>query len=148
MPIPPTPDIAGHPLDGGTFTIAEAEDRALRASIGSPPASDGAAHPVWYYVATQVGMGETVAGLCALCGFDIEDGPMMAGSEVEFFAPLRIGQPYRVRGAVLGLTRKQSRRLGTMDLLDYALHLDAEDGTRVCSVRNAWVLPRGSDDAR
>jgi hypothetical protein len=146
MPIVPLPDVVGTVLDGAGTSISEADNRALCASVGDEPATDGSAHPTWFYIASQVGMGPTVAGLCAICDFDVNDGPMMASTGGHFFSPLMVGQHYDVKGEIIGLTRKQSRKLGVMDLLEYKLHLDLPDGTRVCSVDNVWVLPRGRDD--
>lgn len=147
MAIPPLPDVAGFSLDGSTYVISAEENRVLCESLGSTPDPTGKAHPVYFYIATQVGMGVDVAGLCRICDFDVEDGPMMGGCDVRFFQPLVTEQVYHVRGAIKGLTRKQSRKLGIMDLLEYQLHLDLPDGTRVCSVENSWILPRGHENA-
>lgn len=147
MAMPELADVVGHRLDGGIYVITPEQNRSLCESLGVDPNPDGSAHPVYFYVASQVGMGVTVAGLCALCNFDIEDGPMMGTCDVTFFQPLLTGQPYQVRGTINSLTRKQSRKLGMMDLLEYSLHLDLPDGTRACSVTNSWILPRGHQDA-
>ena len=56
-------------------------------------------------------------------------------------------QPYQVRGEIVGLTRSKAAELGIMDLLEYRLHLDLPDGTRVLSATNSWILPRGQADA-
>jgi hypothetical protein len=139
------PGVAGVSLDGDTpYVITAEENRALCESVGIAPAADGSAHPVYYYIATQVGMGQTVAGLCAVCDFDVEDGPMMGGSKVTFQRPLMTGQPYRVTGEIAGLVRKQSRKLGMMDILEYVLRLSLPDGTPVLTTTNTWVLPRGN----
>jgi hypothetical protein len=124
------------------YTIDAAENRALCESTGVPPAGDGTAHPIYFYIATQVGMGMTVAGLCAVCDFDVEDGPMMASSKVTFFRPLVVNQPYNVTGRIVSLVRKPSRKLGVMDMLEYLLELSLSDGTPVLSTTNMWVLPR------
>src|ERR1700749_3060905 len=100
------PDVVGFSLDGDTpFVISAEENRALCQSVGVGPAADGSAHPIYYYIATQVGMGQTVAGLCAVCDFDVEEGPMMGGSKVTFQRPLMTDQPYRVTGEIAGLVR-------------------------------------------
>lgn len=142
--LPPAPDVAGTSLDGTRlFTISADENAALCRSTGVEPAADGSAHPIFYYVATQVAMGKTVAGVCATCEFDVEDGPMMGSSGVRFSAPLRVGESYRVSGEILGLVRKQSRKLGVMDVLTYRLRLhEADGGARVLETDNVWVLPR------
>jgi hypothetical protein len=69
---------------------------------------------------------------------------MMAGSRVTFQRPLRTGQAYRVTGEIKSLSRKPSRKLGVMDLLEYELRLALPDGAPVLVTTNVWVLPRGT----
>ena len=141
--LPPPPDVAGIRLDGtSAYTISAEENAALCRSTGIEPADDGTAHPIYYYVATQVAMGKSVAELCAVCDFDVDDGPMMGSSEVRFSNPLRTGLPYRVSGEILSLQRKRSRKLGVMDVLTYRLRLHAPDGSAALETDNVWVLPR------
>jgi len=141
--LPPPPDVAGTSLTGtGTITIAAADDAALCRSTGAEPAGDGTAHPIWFFVATQVGMGKTVAGLCEACAFDVADGPMMTGSRVAFAAPIRVDTPYRVEGEIKGLVRKRSRTLGVMDIMEYELRLVGADDRPVLVTTNSWALPR------
>jgi hypothetical protein len=137
------PQVAGLSLAGTKpYTISAAENAELCASIGVQPAADGTAHPIYFYIGTQVGMSQTVAGLCRVCVFDVEDGPMMAGSQVTFQRPLRTGQTYHITGEIVSLVRKASKKLGMMDLLEYVLRLSLPDGTPVLSTTNTWVLPR------
>ena len=141
--LPAPPQVAGISLNGAKpYLISAEENRALCESTGVAPAKDGTAHPIYFYIATQVGMGMTVAGLCAACDFDVEEGPMMASSRVTFSRPLVIGQPYRITGRIVSLVRKPSRKLGVMDMLEYLLELSLPDGTPVLSTTNVWVLPR------
>lgn len=142
--LPPPPDVRGVSLSGdGTITISAEDDAALCRSTNVEPASDGTAHPVWFFVASQVGMGRSVAGICEACQFDVNDGPMMTGSRVAFSRPIRTGVSYRVEGEIKGLTRKRSRTLGVMDLMEYELRLvGADDGTTVLVTTNSWALPR------
>jgi hypothetical protein len=141
--LPPAPEVAGISLDGSEpYTISAEQNAALCRSTGVAPAADGSAHPIYYYIATQVAMGKTVAGLCAACDFDVEDGPMMGSSGVRFAGTLRVDVPYRVSGEILGLTRKRSRKLGVMDVLEYRLRLHAPDGGAIAETTNVWVLPR------
>ena len=142
--LPPAPDVAGVSLDGTrVFTVSAEENERLCRSTGVAPASDGTAHPIWYYVATQVAMGKSVAGVCETCEFDVDDGPMMGSSGVRFSAPIKVGQPYRVSGEILSLVRKKSRKLGVMDVLTYRLRLHpADGGDAILETDNVWVLPR------
>ena len=141
--LPPAPAAAGTSLDGDkVFTITTEENAALCRSTGVEPATDGSAHPIYYYIATQVAMGKTVAGVCEACEFDVEDGPMMGSSGVRLDAPLRVGESYKVTGEILSLVRKRSRKLGVMDVLTYRLRLHLLDGMQVLETDNVWVLPR------
>lgn len=143
MDVSAPPQVAGFSLAGSEpYTISAEENAALCSSIGVEPEVDGTAHPIYFYIATQVGMGQTVAGLCRVCEFDVEEGPMMAGSKVTFQRPLRTGQPYQVTGRIVSLIRKPSRKLGVMDMLEYVLELSLPNGTPVLSTTNVWVLPR------
>ncbi len=141
--LPPAPAVAGISLDGTEpYIITAEQNAALCRSTGVEPATDGTAHPIYYYIATQVAMGKTVAGLCSACAFNVEDGPMMGSSGVTFSVKLRVGVPYRVTGQILGLVRKRSRKLGVMDVLDYKLCLHDAMGDPVLETTNVWVLPR------
>ncbi|CAH1652856.1 MULTISPECIES: hypothetical protein [unclassified Chelatococcus] len=143
MSFPPPPDVAGTSLDGTEPYVIDAdENRRLCASVNAVPDPGGDAHPIYYYIATQVGMGKTVAGLCAACDFDVEDGPMMGSSQVEFAGALRTGLPYRVSGEIVNLNRKASRKLGVMDVLEYRLRLIDPGGGTALETTNVWVLPR------
>lgn len=135
------PDVAGHSLSGTTYTVSAADNAKLCASVGAVPANDGTAHPIYFYVATQVAMGVSVAGLCALCDFDVKDGPLLAGCQADFAGPLMINTEYAVAGEIISLTRKTSKKLGIMDLLEYRLSL-SHDGKTVVTVTNNWILPR------
>lgn len=142
--VKPPPLVTGLSLSGSSpVEISARENRALCESMGVIPEPGGRAHPAYYYIVTQVGMGVSVAQLCAACGFDVADAPMMATSSARFFRSLMTGQPYIVRGEVVGLTRKTSRKLGLMDLLEYQLCLDLPNGDKVLETNNVWVLPRG-----
>ena len=138
---PPAPDVAGTPLDGTKiFTIKAEENAALCASTGVAPAGDGSAHPIYYYIATQVAMGKTVAGLCETCEFDVEDGPMMGSSGIKFSEPLMVGESYKVTGEILSLVRKQSRKLGVMDLTAICLCRDHHMPVRVFAMDKPGAL--------
>ena len=142
--VPPPPQVAGRSLSGDApYTISVDDNRRVCRLAGVAPAEDGSAHPIFFYIATQVGMGMTVAGLCEVCEFDVNKGPLMAANRVQFSSPLQVATPYQIRGEILSLTRKSSRKLGLMDLLEYQLRLHAADGRMVLSTTNTWVLPRG-----
>lgn len=127
---------------GGRYKITGAQSAALCAALGSDPAATARVHPIYYYIATQVGMGLTVEQLCARCDFDVADGPVMTRSHVRFERELVFDEEYEVTGEILSLVRRPSRTFGAVDVLTYGLRLiDASGGVAaVCT--NEWVLPR------
>lgn len=141
------PQVAGTVLPGGEYRISRDENRRLCEAVGTEPAADGSAHEIYSYIATQAGMGLTVDGLLALCEFDAADGPMLGASHSEYLRPLMTEQTYEVSGTILSLTRKASKKLGVMDVLEYRLSMSIPGGEPVLHVTNTWILPRRNLDA-
>lgn len=128
---------------GGVYHISRDENDALCEAVGCRADTEGRAHPLFYYVATQVEMGISVAELCAACDFDVADGPLMTESHADFETDLYVDQNYQVAGEVVSLQRKPSRTFGEVDILSYRLTLTDMKGRLAVSCVNKWVLPRG-----
>jgi hypothetical protein len=142
LAVPGFEQLPGTVLSEGTFTITTQEADDLASALESAPATDAGVHPIWAYIATQRGIDVSIAELCALADFDVEDGPMLGSVEIEYSQPLQADVPYRVTGEVVDLERKVGRKAGTFDLLTYRLALRAPDGSGVASCTNTFVLPR------
>jgi hypothetical protein len=134
--------LPGTELQAGSFTISDEENSELVRVLGGPGLEDGAAHPTWAYIATQRGIGVSVAGLCELAGFDVNDGPMLGSTELEYLAPLRTGVEYRVTGEIVGIERKQGRKAGVFDILTFRERLLEPDGGQAAVATNTFILPR------
>jgi hypothetical protein len=134
--------LPGTQLAPGEFTISREEAESLAgALLASDPVND-TAHPIWAYIATQRGIGISIAGLCELADFDVADGPMLGSVDIEYGAPVRIGVAHRVTGEVVGLERKVGRKTGTFDILTYRLAMTAPGGETVARCTNTFILPR------
>ena len=130
---------------GGSYRITREENLALCDAVGTDPDPSDRAHPIFYFIATQVGMGLTVAELCARCNFDVDDGPMLTRSDAVFEGELQVDTDYAVSGEIVSLVRKPSRTFGAVDLLTYRLRMECEqDGTSVVTT-NQWILPRRTE---
>lgn len=136
------PDVAGAVLPGGEYRITADENRRLCKALYTTASTDGTAHAIYAYIATQSGMGLSVDGLLALCEFDAADGPMLGSSNTRYLQPIRTDVTYSIAGEILGLTRKTSKKLGIMDILEYRLAMLAPSGERVLELTNTWILPR------
>jgi hypothetical protein len=140
MSIPELEHLAGTSLPEGTFTISDLEDEQLREVLHAPPSQSGVAHELWAYIATQRGIGISVADLCRIAQFDIADGPMLGSTELEYSSAMRIGTRYRVEGEVLGVERKHGRS-GTFDVMRYRERLLSGDDL-IASATSTFILPR------
>src|ERR1700742_1737186 len=118
MPVDGFEDLPGTPLTDGMFEITLADEERVLQVVGGESAGDGTAHPLWAYIAPQVGIGTSVAEICALADFDVNDGPMLGASHLDEQEPIRIGVPYRVTGEVLDISRKQGS-IGTFDVMAF-----------------------------
>ncbi|WP_053227268.1 hypothetical protein [Solirubrobacter soli] len=127
-------------LPAGSFTITAADQEQLVAALGTGAWPEP--HPIWAYIATQRGIGISVAELCALADFDVNEGPMLGSVELAFSAPLELDVSYTVTGEVVGLERKHGRKAGTFDVLTFRERLVAPNGAEVASTTNTFILPR------
>jgi hypothetical protein len=141
MSVPGLEHLPGTELPPGTFTITAEEDARVLEVVGGAPAPDGTAHPLWAYIAPQRGIGISVEDICRLADFDVNDGPMLGSSELEFRSPIKLGEPYTVTGRVLSIDRKHGS-IGTFDLMAFREDLLDADGNLVAVSTSTYVLPR------
>jgi hypothetical protein len=133
--------LPGTVLPEGAFVISPEEDRLVREIVGEASSSTGRAHPLWAFIATQRGIGTSVAELCALADFDVADGPKMAGWNATFTGELLTGYSYRVTGEVTDIVRKRGKS-GLFDLMTFVERLVDEDARAVVTTTTTFVLPR------
>ncbi|MHB8736480.1 MAG: hotdog family protein [Terriglobales bacterium] len=141
MTAPGYEGLPGKPLPEGSFTITAEDERLLLDVVGGEPSQDGTAHDLWAYVAPQRGIGIGIAELCALADFDVNDGPMLGSSRLEYHGPIRVGVPYRVTGEVIDIVRKQGS-IGTFDILEFREDLLSGADELVASSTSTYILPR------
>jgi hypothetical protein len=136
------PEVAGTSFPGGSYAIDPEQNATVCRLLGTTPATDGSAHPMFAYVATRVGCGFGVDEICAVADAKTEDGPMVGSLDLELHEPLRVAETYAVDGEFTSIERKEGRRAGIFDLLQFELRLTAPDGTRAVTATQSWVLPR------
>lgn len=136
--------LRGHRLPGGEFVIADADVPTVANLVGSRTA---AAHPVFASIASLRTLGMSIAEMCALCDFDLADGPLLGECDIELDAPMRAGARYVATGEIESYERVSSRRLGTLDRLRFVVALADSNGTPVARVSYLWLLPRGRSAA-
>jgi hypothetical protein len=136
--------LEGNLLPGGEFLIEPSENATVCSLLNCEPKSDGTAHPLYAYIATQRAMGITVDRLFEMFGLSIDSGPMLATTALVFWrTPLKTATKYQVRGQIQKVERKVGRKLGVFDLVSVELLL-LEDGTPTARATNSFVMPRGA----
>lgn len=139
--------VVGTELPGGTFSVAEYERWLTHDAFQSPPLPDGTLHPGWILLGALRGMGMTLEELTSIA--DAGEGTLFGETELEQHQPLRTGVTYAVRGAVTELQRRDSRRIGTMDLMTFRIDITDPSGALVAVSVQVFIIPRkgGADDA-
>jgi acyl dehydratase len=141
MPVDGFEDLPGTPLTDGIFEITPEDEERVLQVVGGERLPDGTAHPLWAYIAPQRGIGTSVAEICALADFDVNDGPMLGSSHLQYHGPIKIGVTYRVTGSVLDITRKTGS-IGTFDIMSFREDLIDDDDQLVATSTSTYILPR------
>lgn len=134
--------LVGTDLPTGEFTVQPHEHWLVCDAIGAPPHRAGPAHPMYPYYATLVGMGVTLSELFAMFDVRDDDGVMAGETRMVSRAPIWVGTTYAIPATILGIERKQGRRLGTFDLMRFELGVVNPTGQTVATVENTFVFPR------
>ena len=137
-------ELLGEAFPSGEFTITDWEHWLCADAIQSPNLGEGVAHPMYaYYVAIR-GMGPSLDQIFTACHSSADAGVMFGEAGLDLHVPMRIGTTYRVEGEFTKVVRKESSRLGIMDLITFDLELYDEDDNHVATSSNTFVYPRGS----
>jgi len=138
--------LVGHRFEGGTYTIAQWENRLLTEATGRAALPDGLAHPIALFHASMAGARVTIGDILTLAGMeapDGDDGVVLLGYDWEFLQPLREDEPYTMEGGVIAAERKTGRSGRTTDLLTFEITLTDREGEATGRTTNVWGFRRG-----
>lgn len=142
--MPPPSGLEGRELPAGTARLEPYQNWLLHDAFYSSPSPEP--HPVAAFILANRGIGISLADLFALFGSDINDGPLLAESQIELHRPLAEDADYEVRGEITAVERRQSRRIGPFDRITCRFDL-FQDGTAAATVTNVFAVPRPGDGA-
>ncbi len=72
------------------------------------------------------------------------EGTMFGETELAQVEPLRTGVVYLVRGSITQLARRESRKMGPMDLMTFRLEIVDPTGAVVAVSVQVFIIPRRS----
>ncbi len=131
----------GYQLPGGEYLLEPYKNWLTNDVVGAPNDSSELAHPMFCYYAALTTMGISLEELFAVFDSSSDDGIMFGEAEIDIRRTLTPGSTYTVSGQVTGARRKNSRKLGIFDLVDFELTL--HDGDELVGVsRNSFIFPR------
>lgn len=136
-------ELIGLEFPPGEFTITSWEHWLCIDAIGSPPLPDDVAHPMYAYYTAIIGMHPSLDEIFTYAHSSADAGVMFGEASLEFHAPLKVGETYAVTGGFTAVDRKESSRLGIMDLITFELQMHDAAGTHVATSSNTFVYPRG-----
>lgn len=135
----------GYQLPGGEYFLEPYKNWLTNDAVGAPNDGNDFAHPMFCYYAALNTMGVSLEELFAIFGATSDDGVMFGEAEIDLKKPLVPGSTYAVSGKVTGVERKNSRKLGVFDLVDFELNLH-DDHELVGVSRNSFIFPRVLND--
>jgi hypothetical protein len=138
-------ELVGHEFSPGEFTIPDWEHWLCADAVLSPPLPEGIAHPMYGYYAAIAGMAPSLDDIFAAAHSSAEEGPMFGEAGLEIKRPLQIGGTYRIEGGFTAAERKESKRLGFMDLVTFELKVIEDGGDVAVISKNTFVFPRGRE---
>lgn len=136
-------ELIGLEFPPGEFTITGWEHWLCADAIASPPLPENVAHPMYAYYTAIIGMHPSLDEIFAYAHSSADAGVMFGEAGLEFLKPLEIGATYRVEGGFTKVDRKESSRLGVMDLVTIELEMYDEAGDLAATSSNTFVYPRG-----
>ena len=137
-------ELTGLRFPSGEYTITDWEHWLCTDAIASPPLPDQVAHPMYAYYTAIIGMHPSLDEIFHYAHSSADAGVMFGEAGLEFHKPLSIGSTYRVEGGFTKVVRKESSRLGVMDLVTFELELYDEIGDLAATSSNTFVYPRGA----
>jgi hypothetical protein len=139
----PHSELAGRELPAGAARLEPYQNWLLHDAFYSEPSPEP--HPVAAFILANRGIGISLADLFTLFGSDINDGPLLAESQLELHRPLAEDANYEVRGEVTAVEHRTSRRIGPFDRITCRFDL-FQDGTPAATVTNVFAVPRPGED--
>jgi hypothetical protein len=134
--------LVGKPFPGGTYTVHPHEHWLMMDAAEGVATRSGTANPMYVYYAALAGMGMSVDDLFHLAGATAEDGPMFGEATIEVAKPIEIGATYTISGAITSVVRKEGRKAGIFDILEFRLEVRDASGELAGVNTNSFVFPR------
>lgn len=139
--------LVGVQLPEGQFTIDPEAHRVFTDAVFAGAWEDELAHPLFMHIVAHCGKGMSLEEFFTLIGTELASGVTFGQGVLEYHAPLRIGETYRVESEIASVERKRGRRRASFDVVTCLMHVYDSAGALIGTSRESYVVPEGDLNA-
>tara|TARA_B100000609_G_scaffold82735_1_gene66001 strand:+ start:215 stop:637 length:423 start_codon:yes stop_codon:yes gene_type:complete len=132
-----------HEFPGGSLLIDHKINDLINLSTGNNKKIDTNnpnSHQIFSMIALN-SIGYTLDELFKFLNFDVNKGPMLGQCDIEFYNSLQINKKYHVKGRIISIDYKMSKKIGEIDIVKFSVEIFFKR-TIVTKIEYSLILPR------
>ena len=132
-----------HEFPGGILLIDRKINDLINLSTGNNKKNEinnPNSHQIFSMIALN-SIGYTLDELFKFLNFDVNKGPMLGQCDIEFYNSLQINKKYHVKGRIISIDYKMSKKIGEIDIVKFSVEIFFKR-TIVTKIEYSLILPR------
>ena len=132
-----------HEFPGGSLLIDHKINDLINLSTGNNKKNETNnlnSHQIFSMIALN-SIGYTLDELFKFLNFDVNKGPMLGQCDIKFYNSLKINKKYHVKGRIIGIDYKMSKKIGEIDIVKFSVEIFLKR-TTVTKIEYTLILPR------
>ena len=132
-----------HEFPGGSLLIDHKINDLINLSTGNNKKNETNnlnSHQIFSMIALN-SIGCTLDELFKFLNFDVNKGPMLGQCDIKFYNSLKINKKYHVKGRIIGIDYKMSKKIGEIDIVKFSVEIFFKR-TTVTKIEYTLILPR------
>ncbi len=132
-----------HEFPGGSLLIDHKINDLINLSTGNNKKNETNnlnSHQIFSMIALN-SIGYTLDELFKFLNFDVNKGPMLGQCDIKFYNSLKINKKYHVKGRIIGIDYKMSKKIGEIDIVKFSVEIFFKR-TTVTKIEYTLILPR------
>ena len=136
-------DAINHEFPGGNLLIDQKINDLINLSTGNNKKSESNnlnSHQIFSMIALN-SIGYTLDEFFKFLNFDVNKGPMLGQCDINFYNSLQIDKKYHVKGRIISIDYKKSKRIGEIDIVKFIVEIFFKK-TTITKIEYTLILPR------
>ena len=136
-------DAINHEFPGGSLLIDQKINDLINLSTGNNKKSESNnldSHQIFSMIALN-SIGYTLDEFFKFLNFDVNKGPMLGQCDINFYNSLQIDKKYHVKGRIISIDYKKSKKIGEIDIVKFIVEIFFEK-TTITKIEYTLILPR------